>query len=47
VDANGARITRFRDPGPQGYRRSDEPQDRDPIPVPGLVDVALDLRGLG
>jgi Uma2 family endonuclease len=46
VDVNARTITRFHDPGPNGYRQHEDISDRKAIPLPGIANVVVDLRQL-
>ena len=46
VDAKAGTMTRYHEPTPNGYRGSEEVQDKDEIPVPGLTNVMLSLQQL-
>jgi Uma2 family endonuclease len=46
VEAKAGTMTRYHEPTPNGYRGSEELQDQDEIPVPGLTNVMLSLQQL-
>lgn len=46
VDLEGRRVSRFTDPGPQGYRRSDTPAELSGLEITALPSRTLDLSTL-
>jgi Uma2 family endonuclease len=46
VDVRGKHLTRYRDPGAEGYARVDEPDLGEPVSIPGVEGAAVVLAPL-